>query len=561
MSSDSPVIKEVLQVITDRIVVGVPGDWDAHSISYALYGMQNMNAASQPVQRLIQLIHGKLISSNQTFSAADMGAALYGLRRMTLSPVKASDNANVIIVNLLVALTDKCQRIEEPFNMETLSRALNGLRYMSDELPEVRELVVCLAKKLLANSETSYKPKLIANMLAGLTNMKGGSQEARLLVSAIYGKLKLQPKEPFPLEQLVLALYSLQSISLQSCPEVKYILQILLEQLESITRPFTLHQTAMSLYGLRNLSSENISEVNNLLIVLADKIKTSSCKASGLGWRPAALSMAMVGIKGLSGERKAVRYLLSAIATHPIDELDPQSLGNILLGMNEMSSKLEGVRQIVAMLVDKIPDIKGKISPQEMSNALYGLKNMDSREPIIRKLVKVLSRKLHEAMQDERFVFTSQGIGNALSGLQTMSNLDGPEVIELVGLLADITERSDVVMSPCDISNALFGLQGMTSDCENVRAVLIALLAKFKKLDSSSSGASNPQPVFSIRDIGYCLTGMNGMQRYLYSEVEDIMDEINLQIAKTNLGGETHLTFMKFGNGVRVKVGSQSKKP
>ena len=87
--------------------------------------------------------------------------------------------------------------------------------------------------------------------------------------------------------------------------------------------------------------------------------------------------------------------------------------------------------------------------------------------------------------------FTSQGIGNALSGLQSMTHTDGPEALQaLAGYvrrgstlliqsfptltltlpplsssppylrLVEHLEACEEEMSPMDLSNALFGLQG-----------------------------------------------------------------------------------------------------
>jgi hypothetical protein len=54
---------------------------------------------------------------------------------------------------------------------------------------------------------------------------------------------------------------------------------------------------------------------------------------------------------------------------------------------------------------------------------------MDSVHTETRNIVRVLTQKLIEAKD---VVFTSQGIGNAISGFQSMSLADGPQVIYLL---------------------------------------------------------------------------------------------------------------------------------
>jgi len=48
-------------------------------------------------------------------------------------------------------------------------------------------------------------------------------------------------------------------------------------------------------------------------------------------------------------------------------------------------------------------------------------------------------------------------MGNALSGLQSMSFLDSEEIPVMLGYLADEVEASKEVMRAQDLANALFG--------------------------------------------------------------------------------------------------------
>ena len=141
-------------------------------------------------------------------------------------------------------------------------------------------------------------------------------------------------------------------------------------------------------------------------------------------------------------------------------------------------------------------------------------------------------------------VFTSQGIGNAISGFQSMSLSDDVETIsKALGLFADIIEASSLPMSARDISNAMFGLQGMTADCDGVRAVIIALTEKIR----------NTTDIFTSRDIGYCLSGLSLMQNTVYDEVNEFIDELTIQTSRSELKGEPNLSFFLFDRGIKVK--------
>jgi hypothetical protein len=112
------------------------------------------------------------------------------------------------------------------------------------------------------------------------------------------------------------------------------------------------------------------------------------------------------------------------------------------------------------------------MKPQEICNAMYGLQGMDSRHPEVLSVLRELNKRLavrQRARGEQRMSgnssskrlptpFTAQGIGNALSGLQSMSFKDGVEVSEVLGYLADELEACVEVMKAQDIANALFGI-------------------------------------------------------------------------------------------------------
>jgi hypothetical protein len=58
---------------------------------------------------------------------------------------------------------------------------------------------------------------------------------------------------------------------------------------------------------------------------------------------------------------------------------------------------------------------------------------------------------------EKGFAFTAQGVGNALSGLQSMTFKDSDEISTMLGYLADETEACTETMKAQDLANALFG--------------------------------------------------------------------------------------------------------
>ena len=94
----------------------------------------------------------------------------------------------------------------------------------------------------------------------------------------------------------------------------------------------------------------------------------------------------------------------------------------------------------------------------------------------------------------------------------------------------------------------------MTCESENVRAVLVALLDKMNQIEAQGEQTDR----FTARDIGYFLTGLNGMQRYLYPEVDSLLEAFYLQVSKTEFGGLPNVQFYQFGKGFRIKIGTSS---
>lgn len=85
----------------------------------------------------------------------------------------------------------------------------------------------------------------------------------------------------------------------------------------------------------------------------------------------------------------------------------------------------------------------------------------------------------------------------------------------------------------------------MDNACEEARAVLAALAVKMR--ESSD--------VFTARDIGFSLTGLNSMQQYLHQEVDEVIEELHYKVAATEYGGQMNVLFLQFGKAIRVKIG------
>jgi hypothetical protein len=108
----------------------------------------------------------------------------------------------------------------------------------------------------------------------------------------------------------------------------------------------------------------------------------------------------------------------------------------------------------------------------------------------------------------------SKGISNALYGLQSMSSNE-PQIKALLAALANSIKKSESSLSGQGIGDSLFGLTGMSTDCPELRALLSALCeridAKVGKLDS--------------QEIGNALYGLQGMSSD-HNELQCLLREL-----------------------------------
>jgi hypothetical protein len=136
-----------------------------------------------------------------------------------------------------------------------------------------------------------------------------------------------------------------------------------------------------------------------------------------------------------------------------------------LYGMQNMNTKgpRSPVREMLAILAEKIKDCPSNFHSKAISNCLYGLQ----------KVITALKRKVDES-DDE---FKGVDVELALHGLQLMSSGD----IAVPGLIASLARKineSKSILTPKDVDNALAGLARMNSNKTEIRALLAALTKK-----------------------------------------------------------------------------------
>ena len=196
------------------------------------------------------------------------------------------------------------------------------------------------------------------------------------------------------------------------------------------------------------------SELKELLTAVAVRIASSPDTPLGAQ----SMGMALLGMKSMSSDAREVQQVLHALTPRlKASTLDRQACANILYSMSNMSSGRNDVRNFLAVLAPKIVACAGEgsggFTPQEISNSFYGLQNMDSKHVETLAVLVALSKALKHASVSGfpahgGMAMTSQGIGNALSGFQTMENSNNHVVDECLGLLAGLMGSMQESMTP-----------------------------------------------------------------------------------------------------------------
>ena len=152
------------------------------------------------------------------------------------------------------------------------------------------------------------------------------------------------------------------------------------------------------------------------------------------------------GLRSMTSEavevRKLLRVLTKCIQISTVD-IDAQGLFNALYGMQGLSSDYVDVRDLLQAVLSKVNEVeilKRPLALQGISNALYGLQNMNSDHLEVRAALDILNRCLH--------TFLSQPSASTS------------------------TSRDYSIRYPQLLSNALYGLKGLSHDHTEVSAVL-----------------------------------------------------------------------------------------
>eukprot|EP00981_Chlorochromonas_danica_P002789 scaffold539_cov187-Ochromonas_danica.AAC.10 len=605
MNSDEEMVKKWMNILARKVLESKETVWEVENLVTIFYLLHPFSSTRNgAVLNLMNALTLKLTTSlamSDPFTLEKCSRILFGLRDFSSQHKEVLSLVDLVQENLALGEVDESySEMKMERESTVLSMAIHGLKSMNDDSPEVQRLLNYLAKRLRDHALGKnmvwkhWKGSQICSLLTGLRHKFSQSAEMEIIYEALphllppsnSTRIWLQ-KHEYDNHHLVTILYEMRNMDYThpGLQEVRSrVTSFLLNTSKAPSQWLSSQEMAMLAYIMQDLADvENCHQDLHLLLMFLERqlatlhggaAAENANKTQHEYLSPQGFSMCVKGLHGIfeNSPFKSNVYRILSIITEKVVSLDGQAIGNTLYSMRSMPAEHADVRSTLSRLSPLIEasmqSESGIMKTQEIANAFFGLQQMSSLYTEVLDIVRLLTLKLKQSRAVRNLPvlnFSAQEIANAISGLQTMSNSDkGSEIVrEALGLLAEELEGCSEPMSPREIAYTCFGLQGFDSNCDEARAVLLALLPKLRALsdnpDPKTAAASNDESknLFSLRDISYCLTGLSGMQRFTYSEIDDFVEELLLQITRTPLGAHVEVEFKQFGQGFRVTVGGK----
>lgn len=261
-------------------------------------------------------LNSALENTIEKFDCVNIATLLFhtGKKKITLNPG--------FIGRIAARLND----LSEELRAREASNALYGLRCMSSDCPEVRQLCVALAAKL-STTTSKLVAQAVGNAVYGLQSMTSDHEEVRVLLSVL-------------------------AVKVSEC----------VETLEA-------QNVGNALYGLRGMNSDH-KEVRDMLTALTPKLMSVRESLNGQ-----AIGNSLYGLQSMCSKEAAVREILRCLANlinDSGDSLNAQEIGNCLYGMKRMFSDAPEVRMLIGAIATKVRMSGELLDAQAVGNALYG---------------------------------------------------------------------------------------------------------------------------------------------------------------------------------------------
>ena len=442
----------------------------------------------------------------------------------------------------LKAITDT------PWKFRDASAVIYGLMYMDEDDPGLMDIVKIMTpviKRIASSSYQNVSPEDVVMLFLGLQRLSAQKKDMLNMINALVPLLKACKKK-FTGHDISNTIYGLMMMSSDS-GEVRELIKVLGVHLKECKGDLSAKDCVSVAFGLRNMSSEHI-EVREIFLILAEKIKNCEeemthqnitniiaalpgansdhaevrellsaiilkAKPCTETFQSKSLSRAVWGMKGMSSDRREVRSLIALLAAKirkNDEEWSPLSISMVFFGIQRMTDCPE-VLELLSAIVAKIRNLKVEMESQLIGDCLYGLQDLTDKSSAVRNVLFALNVELRKG----KSVFTPKAISDSLYGLQNMKAESG-DLLDVFSILSQKmrTIPEELKFTVLDISNALYGLQGLGKDNEAAFISVLDVLCKRAQLvkEEHSNGAASVD----------CAVKGDSEEHSLGSENEDI---------------------------------------
>lgn len=422
----------------------------------------------------------------------------------------------------LKAITDT------PWKFRDASAVIYGLMYMDEDDPGLMDIVKIMTpviKRIAFSSDQNVSPEDVVMLFLGLQRLTAQKKVMLSMISVLVPLLKACEKK-FTGHDISNTIYGLMMMSSESV-EIRELIKELGVHLKECKGDLSAKDCVSVAFGLRNKSSEHI-EIREMFLILAEKIKSCEEEMTHLNitniiaalpgansdhaevrellsamllkakpcteaFQSKSLSRAVCGMKGMCSDRREVRSLIALLAAKirkNDEEWSALSITMVFLGIQRMTDCQE-VLELLSAIVAKVRNLKVEMESQQIGDCLYGLQDLTDKSTAVRNVLFALNVELRKG----KSVFTPKAISDSLYGLQNMK----PESGDLLDVFSILSQKmriipEDLKFTILDISNALYGLQGLLGKDNNTAflSVLDVLCkrAQLVKEDHSDGAAS-----------------------------------------------------------------------
>ena len=453
-SGSNIILKDHLPMVAERLATLQSGIWSFNDISQLLFGLQTFTVNNQGYLHILstmESITGASLGRAGSVSIKNISMSLYCFRDKKCFERESHD-----MLGMVARMIRHC---DKPFDSADVSAALYCLSKMNSENAEVRKVLSALIPRF-EGCKKADEAQHISIALYGMQGMRSEKGVINEMITALIPMISNCDGD-FSSQSVGNSLYGLKRMS-SGHAEVRTLLTALLPMIQKCKDTLEGQAIVNALYGLQGMSSE-YAEVRSLISALTPMIVNCKTDLNNQG-----ISSAFYGMQGMGTESPEVCGLISALIPKVIgctDEFTGQTVGNVFYGMKEMSSKSSEVRALISALIPKIQACSNSLLGSEAGDALHEKESNSSVDTS-----DVIPTFVGYRRQD----FNSQELSNTLYGLQGM-NIEHAEVRSLLSTVTPIVRNFDGIFNAQAVGNALYGLQGMSSGSDEVRDLMMAL--------------------------------------------------------------------------------------